>query len=404
MISVLLSTISLSAASLSATSAQPVAIEGAPIIVTGQRIDDLRAALESCLARRCPVNEDVDASTALAEALFLRGDTEDARGIIRRSLSRNGGEARLFPEPVADLHRANSRLSRHLGFDRDAERSTRAILRSLQTGIPVEDHRHFGARLELAQSQVAFGRYFDAIGTIEELETRARRAGREDVVIMAELRRTWISYLLAPGDPPRRLLELSRSPDPRRAIGARTLLVRVYSERGDTARANALIAELGRGGGRRQLLYNPPYRLAQQEDVEELQARTEAILNETGGLNSNLAERMVDNYDDKWIEVSFWVKPDGTVDDLMVVRRSNQPDWADPLLDSIRGRRYAPVESQDSTYRLERYTYTASFRDTGTGSRIRARSPAGRVEYFDLTDDAGPSTPPRPGAGVGQND
>jgi hypothetical protein len=60
-----------------------------PIIVTGKRISDTKAALDACLARHCPANEDIDATLAHAEALFVLGRYRDARTTLLGSLRRN---------------------------------------------------------------------------------------------------------------------------------------------------------------------------------------------------------------------------------------------------------------------------------------------------------------------------
>ena len=103
---------------------------------------------------------------------------------------------------------------------------------------------------------------------------------------------------------------------------------------------------------------------------------------------------MTENYDDKWIDVGFWVLPDGHVAGLEIVRRGAGAAWAEPLLASIRGRVYST--SGDSTYRLERYTFTADY-EAAPGTHIRRRSPRGRVEYLDLTTEDAPP-PPRAAA------
>ena len=66
---------------------QPPPAEPGTITVTGQRLPDYRAALAACLARRCPPDQDVDATLALAEALFLQGEYGEARTAIRASIS-----------------------------------------------------------------------------------------------------------------------------------------------------------------------------------------------------------------------------------------------------------------------------------------------------------------------------
>jgi len=387
------------ASAASSVQPPPPAPPSSTIVVTGRRLPDYRAALEACLARNCPPNEDIDATMALAEALFVEGDYHGARRAILRSIGRNHDEVRNYPEPVSDLYRANARVARNLGLDRAARFSTVEILETLQTGIPVEDHRHFTARFEIAQELVAFGLYRQANGMLRDLANRARAIGRDDVVAMAELRQMWISQLVAPrGSPPsRQLLALANSPDPRRSMGAKMLLIRIYSENGDRSDAERLMAELGRTTGRRQLLFSPPYEMLQRDDVEG-NARTANQLyrGQLGAgqpiVMANTEARLVGNFDDKWIEVGFWIRPDGRVEGLETVRRRNETTWARPLLQSIRGRRYAA--SDQSTYRLERYTYTAGYNEFSSGTRTVTRSPRARVEYFDLSATAVPTDPP----------
>lgn len=387
---------------LSATFDQPAQRDPATqtIIVTGTPIQNYRDRLAACLARNCPPDEDIDATLALAEALFVDGDYRDARRTILGSLSRNRRHARGYPEPVSDLNRANARVARHLGLDRDADFSTREILRALRAGLPTEDHRHFTARLEIAESVARFGyrydRYNDSQIELRELIRRARAAGRDDVVAMAELRNLWLDYLQGPfrAPPSAALLEMARSSDPRRSIGARMQMIRIYNRRGERARAEALVAELGQSGQRRRLLYDPPYQLSQQGS-EGLNAMLQRLALEgrlTSG--SNLADRLVDNFDDKWIEVGFWVNPEGRVEGLEIVRQRSNAGWARPLIESIRGRRYALADT--SSYRLERYTYTSGYRQQGSGTHTQQRSPAARVEYFDLSEGATPPAAPTP--------
>jgi len=373
--------------------AQPT--QGQNVVVTGTRIQDYRDRLAACLARHCPPDEDIDATLALAEALFVEGEYGDARRAIRSSMSRNRDEARNYPEPVSDLYRAGTRVAEHLGRDREAEIYVYQILGSLRAGLPVEDHRHFTARLEIARSLAALGRPEIARRELGRLVEAARAGGREDVANLAELRSLWLDYMETPYGPARRrLLEMSRFTDPQRALlayGAKALLIRIYSREGDDERADALIATMG-GGETRQLLYSPPYQLVQQTNVDGNAHRESAVYDTNGLKTDNLAERLTDTFDDKWIDVGFWVQPDGQVDDLQLLRRGpGGGGWEAPLLESIRGRRYSPADR--ATYRLERYSYTATFHNTSTGSHIPDRSPRARIEYLDLTAGAEPPAP-----------
>ena len=405
------SSILLIAISTAASAAQspPEPVPEQNIVVVGERLREFRDRLAACLARNCPPNEDIDATTALAEALFVEGDYREARNVLRASLGRNRDEAERFPEPVSDLYRANARVARHLGFDSEAQRSTWQILRSLRTGIPQEDHRHFTARLEIVETLVAFAQYSQALRELRELADLARAAGRDDIVAVTELRGLWIGHLQAPSDnrTVRRLTELSASTDPRRSVGARMLLIRIYNERGDRDRANAVIAQLGTGGARRQLLYAPPYQLAQQDDPMATSGRTSSVQTAMGRepprpgrpgetsslLMANLAQRMTDQFEDQIIDVGFRIRADGTVRDIQVMSRRGRSGWEQPLMESIAGRRYSTTADGSETQRLERYSYTAELRGDVTGTRIPDRSPRARVEYTLLSDTNVPPAP-----------
>jgi tetratricopeptide (TPR) repeat protein len=350
------------------------------IVVTGIRIQDYRARLAACLARDCPPNEDIDATLALAEALLLDGEYGEARTVARESIRRNRGHAAQYPEPVSDLYRAHMRLARHTGWDREAVQSAHNILDALQAGIPQEDYRHFTARFELAELLMNMGRYRPAKRELERLARLARAAGRDDVAVMAELRSLFYDEIAMPGGPARaRLIDLADLTDPTRrleAVGARSLLARIYRLQGDSERADALLAEIGRGNSsQRRLLHAPRFELIG--------------LRPTDGENF---VRVAENFEGKWIDVGFWVMPDGRVAELEVLRRGGESVWARPLLQSIRGRLYSTAD--EPTYRLERYTLTAG-REQPTGTRIQQQmSDTARIEYLDLTAEHAP--PPIP--------
>jgi hypothetical protein len=361
-----------------AQSPQPARADETPIIVTGERISDLRARLAACLARNCPPDEDIDATLALAEGLFVDGEYGEARGLVAASLRRNGDEAKRFPEPVSDLYRVHARLSRSLGFDNAALRSTHGILGALKEGIPTQDHRHFTARFEIAEVQLRMGRLASAKQTLGDLVREARRAGRDDVATQASLRTLWYEWMVTPQSD---LERLARGADPTRryeSVGARLILARMLRHEGKTEQADALLAGIGSGNsGIRRLLSAPTYHLLQQETV----VPEGSTLNEAVTLGNTL-HRVTENYEKKWIDLGFWIGPDGRVSDLEVLRKGGNDAWAAPLIESIGGRLYSAAEAP--TYKVERYTMTAGF-EPATGTRIARRSPRARVEYVDLT-------------------
>lgn len=368
------------------------------ITVTGIRIQTYRDRLAECLARHCPVNEDVDATLALAEALFLGGDYAEGRRTVRASIGRNRDQAANFPEPVSDLYRAHARLNRHLGYDDQALRSTNQILRSLQAGLPQEDYRHFTARLEIADLHMEMGNAQLARRQLAELIRAADAAGRQDVVTMARLRTIWFDYIADPyGNAKSRLTEMAAITDPARrmeSVGAKLLLARIYRAEGDARRADVLLAEVGRGSStRRRLISSPTYHLQMQERTALSEVGATPDLAEVIRF-ANTINRIPDDFRNKWIDVGFWIDPDGHVSGLEIQRSGGETQWADPLMESIRGRIYST--GPEPTYRLERYTYTSGIgRETET--RIAQHSPRARVEYMDLTANAPPEEPPAPG-------
>lgn len=380
---------------------QPPAGPPQNIVVVGDRLADLRARLAACLARRCPPNEDIDATTALAELLFETGEYRDARTALLGSIGRNRRHARDFPEPVSELYRANALVARHLGFDADARSSTWEILHSLQRGIPVEDARHFTARLEVIESLIAFGEYYQARDQLRELASRARAAGRDDVVAATELRGLWLLYIQDPhsADVVRQLTALAETGNGYRSIGARMLLVRIYNARGQTRQADALIAQIAGRGEHRQLLFTPDYDLNQYDDVRGAAGTVQRVMQTGSQMPANLVDRMTDIYD-QLIDVAFRIRPDGTVADVQIVNNRGDPGWAPPLIRSIAGRRYATSRDGSETYRVERYSYTAQRRTEGlTGTHISNRSPRGRVEYRELSETNIPPSPTTPRTG-----
>lgn len=361
--------------------------------MTGPALQSLRDRLAACVARNCPPNEEIDAALALAQAQFESGDADNARISIRESINRNQRHARQYPEPVADLYRSMTRVDRHLGRDDEAARAAYAVLRTLHDAFPHEDQRHFVARLEIAEmlynqtdpDETPERRLRKSRHALLALAREARRAGREDVAAYADLRATWMGYLIAPYGPAfRTLARMARDREPRHrylATGAKILLARIHRDRGETGRSDALIADAARAlAGRRNLVFSPPYEL------------------HVGPMLSGMTNNA--QFEDQSIDVGFFITGDGRVRDLEMVRHRGSPDWARPLLASIRGRIYSTTADGLPTYRLERYTYTAG-RGQATGSRLSARVGQPRVEYYDLsaaTAGEAPAPPARSSA------
>ena len=357
---------------------------GETIVVTGTTLEESERALASCLARKCPPKEDIDATLAHAENLFVAGEYKEARRVAQRSIDRNGRHARALPIDVSDLYRAHSRIAAHLGEKDDFVRSTYAARRTLKRGLPEDDVRTLSADFEVAGMYAATHDLDRARQVYREIEEDAAKIGRPDLAGLARVRAAWLSEI--GGNRPharRQLREIAEGSTPGARIArltAMVLLARLDRLEGDTTSSAALVEELaGAGGSRPVLLHAPRIDLGKRP------------MDEGGSVTRRLP---TDNYEDRWVDVGFWVTPDGRVSDVEVLRNSGPTYWAKPVLRSIAGRTYAPLADPDGSYRVERYTYTSLW-TTLTGTRMRVRSPDARVEYLDLTaEPATASSPP----------
>ncbi|MFN3388056.1 MAG: hypothetical protein ACK40O_03935 [Allosphingosinicella sp.] len=357
-----------------ASAQQQPAEPGETIIVTGTTLEESERALRECLARKCPPKEDIDATLAHAENLFVAGDYKEARRVARRSIGRNGRHAKALPIDVSDLYRAHSRISAHLGEKEDYVRSTYATRRTLERGLPADDPRVLGADFEVAGMYAATHELDRARQVYRDIEEEANELGRPDLAGLARVRAAWLSEI--GGNRPyarHKLREIAEDPDPAARVArltARVLLARLDRQEGKRDSSDTLVEELrGVGGSRPVLLHAPRIDLGSRP------------MNEGGSVTRRMA---MDNFDDRWIDVGFWITPEGRVTDLEVLRESGPTHWAKPVLRSIEGRTYAPLDDPQGSYRVERYTYTSLW-TTLTGTRMRVRSPDARIEYLDLT-------------------
>ena len=346
------------------------------IVVTGHRLSDTKKALEDCLKRKCPPNEDIDATLAHAENLFVAGDYLEARKTVKQSISRNDRYARDFPVPVSDLYRVNSRVSAHLGEGGDYERSTWAIKRALKAGLADEDARVVAADFEVADMQAAMNKIDAASATYKGIEKRANQIGRPDLAGVARLREAWLNQISGDTAGARsklRKIAADRTPGAKVArLGALVLLARLDRKDGKLESSDALIAEMREAGlSKPTLLFSPPVELNNANADQESGSATRLIA--------------MDDFDDKWVDVGFWVEPSGRVADVEILRRHGQDEWAKPLLKSIQGRIYSPSkDAGGGSYRVERYSYTSLWSNR-TGTRMRRRSQDARIEFLDLT-------------------
>ena len=396
------------------------------IVVVGRAIQEKKTALAACLSRKCPPNEDIDATLALAETQLLAGKYRDARYTLLRSLSRNKGEAASYPIPVSDLYRANGRVAASLGFDEDYYRSTWGIYNTLRKGLPAAKDLQYSAMMEVAEMMAATRGHDRARTYYQSISRHARSHGRADIAALAELRMILRHYpAYARAEAIRKIAD-NADPGTRAAqLEARLALARLAFEENDVARADSLISEMAGYDIKKPILvYAPPWTVesgpATADSPPTMADRRDVLSMDgngsTGGQNASggagpgagggrppgptqmskngpktfASYRMPLNVEDMWIDVGFRITPEGKVSDVEVLRSRGEKGWAKPLLASVSGRRYTPTKAAAGIYRTERYTYTSGL-EAGTASKKAQHSPNARVEYLDLSDITAPN-------------
>jgi tetratricopeptide (TPR) repeat protein len=362
------------------------------IIITGRSLTDTERALRDCLARKCPPNEDIDAALGHAENLFVAGKYNDARRVTLAAIGRNARYRKTYPVDVSDLYRANARIAEHLGEGNDFAFSTTEMHRTLSDAFPKADPRVIDADLEWADMYAAFGRIGRSRQVFKEAERAAEAGGRPDLAGIARVREAWL--YMAGGDPwlARQALEklaADRSPSTRlQRVAALVLLARLDRSQGKTESSNTLVEELHAMHTKQPLLLFAP-KIDLSPRLPEGDA-TEGTPNGGGGLSHFTASTTTlmptDNFDDRWVDIGFWITPDGNVRDPEILRSRGPTDWTKQLLASVSGRVYSPTDESGGSYHVERYSYTSRWMNI-TGTRIRQRSPNARIEYVDLTPD-----------------
>jgi len=347
------------------------------IVVTGRPLGDTRRALAECLARKCAPNEDIDATLAHAENLFVAGDYKAARRTTLASIARNRRHAAAYPVAVADLYRANGRIAAHLGEGHSYESSTIAVARSLKAGVPDGDLRVIGAELEKAGMFASLGRTERARQIYARMQVEAHRLGRDDIAAHIRLRSAWLHQLESDEVFARAALKeiaADRTPAARTArAAALVLLAQLDRERGKKVAADALASELSELSGDRPVLIFSP----------RVETPTNAAA--MGLVGSSLRRMPMQQFEKQWVDIGFRIGPEGRVGEVEMLRSEGSADWAKPLLRAIAGRIYSPVRSSEGQYRVERYSLTSLWDYKATGTRRRQRSPQARIEMLDLT-------------------
>lgn len=378
------------------------------IVVTGRSLKDTADALAACLARGCPPDEDVAATLAHAENQFIGGEYDGARTTLLKSLGRNRKHGQAYPVPVSDLLRANSRVALHLGEGKNFQLSVLDMRDTLKKGVGDDDPRTLVAQIEVGDSRAKLGHPEEAERIYKEVEARAIALNQPRVAMFSRLRGAILKYSLAEElnleaerkEGRARLEDIIANPLPGAtefSMAARVMLARADRKAGNEETTAAILREFAASGGatRPVLLFSEPIkRIDMTSNAGDGQA--------PGNTTSRLTAL---NTSDQWADVGFWVNPDGRVSDVEVLRGKGNRQWLKPVFTHLNTRVYAPLKKDGNDgspgfYMIERYTLTARFDNSATGTRLRTREATPRIERLDITPED--YAPPKDVASAGR--
>lgn len=353
----------------------------ADVVITGNRMRD---ALDKCLARNCPPEEEVDAAMNAGAESFSAGRYDEAKAILRRAISRNRKYASRMPGPVSDLYATYADVTEHEGDNEAFRHATRESVDVLRDALGRSHPLALRVSARVGDMWVKLGNPDSADSAYRDAAEEAARAGNTDMAAALTFRRAWLALSAKQIERSRRLLdqlELGQGKDPRFARPLRILRARIAVARDGEGGTDELIAALrATQGAQPVLLYEPPYPefdtdgtpgLTQDGSVDVMASRS------AGAREANLA----------WADIGYWVRPDGRPAEVEILRPSRDGQWAKPLIEHIKARRYVPA-TQDAdglgAYRVERFTLRPA-RGVPTGSHIRLRTGAPTLHAIDLT-------------------
>lgn len=376
-------------AALQAAPAHAAVIDDAGIItVTATRIEDLAAAAARCGRGGCPVREDIAVSVAYGSALFDQGNYLDAKRLLAAAVTRNRSAARTEPLAVAQLFTAQAALASHEGDQDITRKATWASRNVLTEGPAVPVLPRLTAEFRLADWQLRTSDLVGAEARFANIATEARATGHAALADVAELRRAMTLAALQRRSESQALLEMLAartgpgSVDVRRA--ALAAAARLAFAEGDNAAADGYTSRLTAiaAGPEPVLISAPPL----PTPAQSVLADPFTLVNNSGDVRGS------DLLGLRWVDIGFWIRLDGSVDDVAILRGSATSGWAQPLLRYVGGRHYsgfAPTAEggRAGRYRIERYTLTADYL-TPKGSLIRRRGAHPRFEMMEMSAEA----------------
>ncbi len=313
------------------------------VLVIAAGPDAAQRQLRECISRQCPPDEEVAATVAYAESLFLAGRYDDAAASLRTGMDRNRRHARTHSVPVSEMARATGTIALHRG--RPAEYlwhagDAQGILRH---GLPASDRRLLAIRLEMGDALAATRKISHADTQYREVLSVAERHGDSVSAAQARLRVAILHVNAATSDnASRRIAErelalLANSPDAQLhafRFAARLWLAKLSARLGDERPLEQLISE----------------HAAVPNDGGPILLKAPTIHPPRGFAHEGA-----------WADIGFWIDDDGRPAEVTIFRTSKNDDhrWASQVVDAIGKRRYSQVAAgmdERRSIKMERFS------------------------------------------------
>lgn len=352
------------------------------IVVVGQRLSSTEHALAECIARGCSPKEEIAASLAHAENQFLVGDYAASRQTLLKARSRNEKYAKDIPVDVANLIRASGRLASLNGQSDSSRINSIDSLDVLKGGLDRSDPRVLTQRLLVGDTFAKERRYTAAEDVYSTVAKQAHAANLKQVEGLAMLRTAVLYAALASVDSTynyqarKAVRNIQETTDPelapfREATVTLDRRIKAGDKAHDVEKAELAKVPLGQRTDEAILVYAPPI------DLPDRSASGSKVVAMSGDPVP------------QWIDVTFVVRPDGTVQDIDVARQSDnvRGPWVEAVKVSLAKRLYRPLAmaaDRPGLRRIERYSliYDVTY---APASRVQVRSSEPRIEMTDLT-------------------
>lgn len=352
------------------------------IVVTGKRLAEVH---EICVKSGCTPLRDAQASIAMAEALFRDGNYGEAKSLLAAALNRNKKYASVAPKPVAALYEAYATVSLHEGDQDRFQYGVMGQVRTLRNHVPAGDPVRISAELALGDMWLQLHRYDQAAITYRGIVRQAAATNQPVTELLGSMRLVWLTALMGePTKANRMLAELEQKFSGQQAAYSYSfdvLRLKLAVLNKNDIEVGTIISRFAEAPSATPLLlFAPPYDLSSESPKAAAAALRFKDVTPTIGTASDV--EML-----SWIDVGFYIRPNGTTSDIEVLRSSRVlPRWAPIILRQVARRRYsvASITAGAGIYRVERVTKASSY-ETPTDSLVRRRAAESGFHVLDLT-------------------